>query len=128
MTSTRALSTLVNGGHRPVAAGFVQWSGVSPALLGWVQGEHPLEIPGQGYELPLTPNRVEPAQQKLAEPQHRFDDAEDRFRGLLAHGVELFAVGRLQAMDHGLDRRRMVRRRWRRGEALVPGGMMRLPT
>ena len=54
--------------------------------------EHPLDVPGHGDEAPLAADIVEPAQQELAESHHRFDDAEHRFRGLLAQGVELLAL------------------------------------
>ena len=61
---------------------------------------HPLDVPGHGDEAPLAADASEPAQQKLAESHHRFDDAEHRLRGLFAQTVELFAFGvrRRQAM------------------------------
>src|ERR1700681_697204 len=61
---------------------------------------HPLDVPGHGDEAPLAADAIEPAQQKLAESHHRFDDAEHRLRGLLAQSVELFALRcpRRQAM------------------------------
>ena len=37
-------------------------------------------------------NAIEFDEQELAESDHRFDDAEHRFRGLLAQTIELFAV------------------------------------
>jgi hypothetical protein len=64
---------------------------------------------------------IEAAQQKLAESQHGFDDAEHRFRDVLALGVELSALQRLQAVGHGLDRRRIVRRGRCLGKALAQG-------
>jgi hypothetical protein len=52
-------------------------------------------FPRHGHKAPLVSDVVEPAQQKLAETQHRFDDAKHRFRGVFAQGVELLAFGRL---------------------------------
>ena len=45
------------------------------------------------------------------------------FRGVVALGVELPALQRLQAV--GLDRCRIVRCGWRLGKALAQGGMSR---
>src|SRR5271156_4986115 len=92
---------------------------------GGAEREHPLHVPGHGDEAPLTTNIIDPAQQKLAEPHHRFDDPEYRFRGLFAQSIKLFAVGRLQTVGHGLDRRRVVRRRRRSGKSLAQRLMMR---
>ena len=85
-------------------------------LGGWFEGEHALDVPGQGDEAPFAAYLVEPAQRELSEAEHRFDDAEHRFGRLLAQGIELLALGRRQAMGHGLDRGRIcpapaVRRR-----------------
>ena len=41
---------------------FAQRAARSRASLGRAQDEHPLQIPGQGHEAPLTANLVEPAQ------------------------------------------------------------------
>src|SRR3954453_3104227 len=60
-----------------------------PASWGRDQGKHPLQVPGHGHEVPLAPDLIEPAQQELAESQHGFDNAEHRFRNVLALGVEL---------------------------------------
>ena len=69
------------------------------ADLTWpAQGEHPLHVPGQSHEAPLAADGVEPTQQKLAEPQPRFDDAKHRLRSLFAQRIELLAFGRLQAI------------------------------
>src|SRR6516225_2595598 len=89
------------------------------------EDEDPLYIPGHGHQAPLAANLVEPAQQELSEDQDRLDDAEYRLRAVFAPSVEFLAFGRRQAMDHGFERRRVVRRRWRRGKALVQEGMMR---
>src|ERR1700759_5198542 len=80
---------------------------VHPAS-GGAEDEHPLHIPGQGHKAPLTADTVDPAQQKLAEAQHRLDDAEHRFRQLLALCVELFAARGLQAMRPRRERRRVL--------------------
>jgi hypothetical protein len=75
------------------------------------QGEHPLHVPRRGDEGPLTLDIFEPTQQELAEAHRRFDDPEHRLRDLLAQGIELLAFGRLQAVAHGFERRRLLRRR-----------------
>ena len=86
------------------------------------QDEHPLDVPRHGHEVPLAAHIVDATQQELAEPEHRFDDAEHRLGRLLAQGVEFLALGRLEAMIHRLKRRgvlaatavapRNVRRAW----------------
>ena len=48
------------------------------------QGEQPLPVVGHGHQAPLAADSVEAAEQELAEPQYRFDDAEHRLGGLLA--------------------------------------------
>ena len=62
---------------------------MSPAVSTGRQRKHPLDVPGHGDEVPLATDVVEPAQQELAESHHRFDDAEYRFRGLLAQTIKL---------------------------------------
>ena len=57
------------------------------------EGEQPLHVVGHGHQVPLAADIVEAAEQELAEPQYRFDDAEHRLGGLLAQGIELFALG-----------------------------------
>jgi hypothetical protein len=74
----------------------------------WSQGSTPPDI-------------VERAHQKLADTQHRFDDAEHRLLGLFTEGVELLAVRRLKVMRHGLDRAWIFRRGRGLGEALIQG-------
>ena len=74
---------------------------------------HPLDVPGHGDEAPLAADAIEPAQQELAESNHRFDDAEHRLWGLLAQTVELFALRCPQTPSHGFDRCRVFRRRRR---------------
>ena len=81
------------------------------------QSKHPLQVPGHGHEAPLTPNVVELAQQKLAEAEHGFDDAEQRFQGVIAQGVELLALLPLQMVDYRFGLCRIVRRGRRLGEA-----------
>ena len=78
-------------------------SGLCARLSGF-QGEHPLHIPGHGHKAPFAAHIVQAAQQKLAESQHGFYDAEDRLGHALALGVELFAFGRLQTVSHGFNR------------------------
>src|SRR5580693_10422592 len=92
----------------------------------WAERVHPLDVPGHGDEAPLAANAIEPAQQKLAESHHRFDDTEHRFRGLLAQTIEFFALRCLQTPSHRFDRRWIFRYRRRRGKSLLPRGMMRL--
>src|SRR6267378_8174600 len=86
--------------------------------------KHPLHVPGHCNEAPLTADIVEPAQQELTESHHRFDDPEHRFRGLFAQGVEFFALWCPQTVGHGLDGRRVFRRRRRSGKPLAQGLMM----
>src|ERR1700680_2744221 len=66
--------------------------------------KHSLEVPGHGDEAPLAANLVEAAQQELAEAHYRFDDAEHRFRRLLAQAVKLLALRGAQPPRHPLDR------------------------
>src|SRR6266852_1958223 len=96
------------------------------AASGGRQGVHPLHVPGHRDEAPLTLDLVKATQEELTEAHHRFDDAEHRFRNLLAQGIELLAFGRLQTMAHGRERRRVLRRRRCFGKALRQGRMMRL--
>src|SRR6185436_1610847 len=106
------------------------WAALSPVIppsSGRAQDKHPLQVPGHGHEVPLAANLIESAEQELAESQHGLDDAEHRFRGVLALGVELPALKRLQAVGHGLDRCRIVRYGWRLGKALAQGGMLAAP-
>jgi hypothetical protein len=70
------------------------------------QGKHPLQVLRQGHQVPLAPHLVEPAQQKLTEAKDRLDDAEHRFDGVLALGVQLPALQRLQPVR--LDRGRIA--------------------
>src|SRR5271169_2049999 len=58
-----------------------------------MENEDPLHVPGHGHQAPLAANLVEPAQQELSKAQNRFDDAEDRLRGMPAPAVEFFAFG-----------------------------------
>src|SRR5271155_6234299 len=95
------------------------------ALYPGMENEDPLHVPGHGHQAPLAANLVEPAQQELSKAQNRFDDAEHRFWGVLALAVEFFAFGRGQAVHHGFERRRVLRCRRCRGEALVQGRVMR---
>ena len=90
------------------------------------EGEYSLYVPGHGHKAPLAAHVFEPPQRKLAESEHRFDDAEHRFRRLFAQGVESPALRRLQPIRHGFDRRRIFRRRRHRLEALLQRQMMRL--
>ena len=65
---------------------------------------HSLDVPTHGDEAPFAANAIKTAQQELAEAHHRFDDAEHRFRGLLAQGVKRFSLWCPQLPSHGLDR------------------------
>src|SRR5713226_261872 len=104
----------------------MEWRARLAAASGGRQGVHPLHVPGHRDEAPLTLDLVKATQEELTEAHHRFDDAEHRFRNLLAQGVELLAFGRLQTMAHGRERRRVLRRRRCFGKALRQGRMMRL--
>src|SRR3974377_2015957 len=86
----------------------------------------PLHVRGHRDEAPLTLDLVKATQEELTEAHHRFDDAEHRFRNLLAQGIELLAFGRLQPMANGCERRRVLRRRRCFGKAFRQGWMMRL--
>jgi hypothetical protein len=41
-----------------------------PILSGRNQSKHPLQVSGQGHEVPFTGDLIEPAQQQLAEAEH----------------------------------------------------------
>src|SRR5258708_19645035 len=86
----------------------MEWRARLAAASGGRQGVHPLHVPGHRDEAPLTLDLVKATQEELAEAHHRFDDAEHRFRNLLAQGIELLAFGRLQTMAHGRERRRVL--------------------
>src|SRR5258707_2692811 len=86
----------------------VEWRARLAAASGGCQGVHPLHVLGHRDEAPLTLDLVKATQEELTEAHHRFDDAEHRFRNLLAQGVELLAFGRLQTMAHGPERRRVL--------------------
>src|SRR5215472_18129085 len=87
-------------------------SGCSMPLLASIEGEDPLHVPGHRHEAPLAPDLVEAAEQKLSEAENRLDDAEHRLRDVFALSVELLAVRRRPAMQHGFERRRGLWR-WR---------------
>src|SRR5271154_3962989 len=93
---------------------------------GGVEDEHPLHIPRHGHKAPLATHFFESAQRKLTESEHGFDDAEHRFRGLLAQGIERPALRRLQPMRHRRDRRWIFWRGRRRLESFLQRWMMRL--
>src|SRR3954471_19984546 len=93
------------------------------ALSGGVEDEHSLHIPRHGHKAPLATHFVEAAHRKLTESERRFDDAEHRFRGLLAQSIERPAFWHLQPM---LNRRRIFWRGRRRLEAFLQRRMMRL--
>src|ERR1700686_725716 len=84
---------------------------------------HPLDVPSHGDEAPLAADTIEPAQQKLTESHHRFDDAEPRLGRLLAQTIEFLSLRGAQTPRHGFDRGRVFRRR---GKPLAPGLMMGL--
>jgi hypothetical protein len=64
-------------------------------------------------------------QQALAIAHHRFDDAEHRFRGLLAHPVEFITAWRAQSIRHLLQRSGRVGRGFGRCKnALLPCHVM----
>ena len=88
-------------------------------LGGWFEGEHALDVPGQGDEAPFAAYLVEPAQRELSEAEHRFDDAEHRFGRLLAQGIALLALGRRGRWAMASTGFGSVRRRRCGGEALA---------
>src|SRR5258708_13187040 len=104
----------------------MEWRARLAAASGGRQGVHPLHVPGHRDEAPLTLDLVKATQEELTEAHHRFDDAEHRFRNLLAQGVELLAFGRLQTMAHGRERRRVLRRRRGFGKAPPQGRTLQL--
>src|SRR5947207_14156790 len=97
---------------------------LSPVSSDTGESEHALDVPGHGNEVPLAFDVVAAAQGELPEPHDRLDDAEHRLGELLTQGVEVLALGCCQAVAHGLERRRIVRRRRGCGETLVPSQMM----
>ncbi len=94
---------------------------------GGLEVEHPLHIPGRGHKAPLALYVFEPGQEKLAESERGFDDAEDWLGDAFALGVELFAFGRLQAVNHGFNGRWILRRGRRLGKPLAQRRVMVLP-
>src|SRR5208282_5629318 len=71
----------------------------------------PCEGGGHGHQAPLAAHLVEAAQQELAEPKHRLDDPEHRLGRLLAQGVALLALFRLETMAHRCNWRWVLRQR-----------------
>ena len=74
-------------GYDSLIAGLDFWlwevrTGKRAEFSGGLQGEEPFHVPGQGDEVPFSLDLVEAAQVELLEAQHRFDDAEHRFRPL----------------------------------------------
>src|SRR5699024_3458990 len=70
----------------------------------------------------------EAPQAKLPEPQHLFYDSEDRFHCRFAPAIKLFSLRCLKSPAHGLQRRRIVRRRAGVAPPLVPAGVVFLAT
>jgi hypothetical protein len=62
--------------HRSVRTPPHFWSAGAGERSAEAERIHSLDVPSHGNEAPLAANAVEPAQQKLAESHHRFDDAE----------------------------------------------------
>jgi hypothetical protein len=91
----------------------LDWPLTVVSQIGWAQGEQPLHVPSHGDRAPPAPHTVDPTQQELPEAHHRFGDAEHRFRYLFAQRIEFPALGRLQPVRYGFDRRGVLRR-WRR--------------
>src|SRR3954447_10908287 len=81
------------------------------------EGEQPLQVVGHGDQVPLAADLVETSQQELPEAEGGLDDAEHWLGGVLAQGVQLSALLRLQPMRHRLERRWLVWRRRIRGDA-----------
>ena len=80
----------------------------------------PLDVPAQAHQIPLAFDVFESSQQALSVAHHRFDEAEHRFRGLLAQPIQRFPTRHAQSVRHFLKRRRRVGRGlWNRGKALL---------
>ena len=101
-------------------------TGKRAKFSGGLQGEEPFHVPGQGDEVPFSLDLVEAAQVELPEAQHRFDDAEHRFRRLFAQGIGLPAFRHRQTMQHRLQCCRLLGYRRRLDEPLLPTEMVAL--
>jgi len=62
-----------------------------PIHFSYPQGMHSLQIPSNADQTPFTLNGVQPAQQKLPEPLHLFNDAKDSFHCGFACGINRFS-------------------------------------
>ena len=65
----------------------------SGSLQAHAEVEEPLEIVAGAHQRPFKADLFLAAQQEAAEADRFLDDAKDRFDGLLAQAVELFAAG-----------------------------------
>jgi hypothetical protein len=72
-------------------------------------------------EAPFAAYLIEPAQQELTEAHHLIPNTGS---WVFAQRIEPFACWRPQPIGHGLGRRWVARRRWRRGKPLAQGLMV----
>ncbi len=99
------------------------------AHLSWVfcllqtQYGHTLQIPGQADEVPFALGSSQAAHRELTKAHDRLDDAEYRFDGLFAQGIEFSTGNRLQAMGHPLYRRGAIGQGWCKGGGWVNRAM-----
>ena len=96
---------------------------------GGVEGEHPLDVPGQGHEVPFSLDLVEGrADGTVGSPSPDLMMPNTGSGVCLRRALGLPALGRCQAMGHGLHSARPLR--WWRGlgETLFPGEMVAFTT
>ncbi len=70
---------------------------------------------------PVHQNLLLTSEQELPEAHRLFDDAEDRFHGLLAQTVQRATCWRLESMRHALDGVRLQRYLARFAQSVIPG-------
>jgi hypothetical protein len=70
------------------------------ARLGDREGEHALDVPTHGHQLPFALHLLQPPQTELSEAHDGLDDSEDRLWGALAQRVHRTAFRGAQAMAH----------------------------
>jgi hypothetical protein len=88
---------------------------------------HTFQTPRQANQRPFARDLLQAAQQELAKPHDRLDDAEHRFYGLLAQRIGLPPCSGLEFVRHLLQRWGVVAQwRWL-GETLAPARVMVFP-
>ena len=73
-----------------------------------LEGEHALDVPTHGHQVPFTFDILKSSQQTLPISHYRFDDAKYRLRCLFTQRVQLSALRSLQPMRHLLQRGRRI--------------------